>query len=398
MTSRVVIAGASIGGIRVASELRQTGYKGELILVDPDPEAPYDRPPLSKQVLLGTWEPARASLGDPVSQWGVDQRIAAATSIDPANRTLGLDTGEDLTYDTLVVATGASPRTLPILPAEGVHSLRTMADCRALRNDLARGGPLVVVGGGFIGAEVASTARAHNLQVTMIDPFPTPMYQTLGTDVGGLLAQLHTDHGVNVLCETSVTHVEGDPRVREVTLSDGRKLTADTVVSGIGVQPNTPWLNGSGLGLDNGLVCDQYCAADHNASIYTVGDVARRYDPTLNQHVRVEHWTNATEQAATVAHNIAHPQQRRLHSAIPYFWSDQHGSKIQLVGHANNDSQVTLIQGCGPQPRLAALYHNEDRLLAAVALDWPRALAAARRALATPLPSAQLLDKLATLA
>lgn len=400
MTARVVIAGAALGGARTAGHLRDRGFDGELVMVDPDPAAPYDRPPLSKQVLTGSWQPGRASLGDPVRQWGVDRRVGAVAEVDPASRTLALDTGESLAYDWLVVATGATPRTLPDpvgRSLDGVHALRTLADCMALRKDLARDGPLVVVGGGFIGAEVASAARTLGVPTTIVDPLPAPMSRALGDEVGALLSELHTSKGVDVHCGVGVDAVTGSRRVEEVVLEDGRALPADSVVVGIGVTPNTGCLDSSGLRIDDGVVCDQYCAADEAGTVYAVGDVARWYNTAAGRHIRIEHWSNATEQAATVAHNIAHPQRRRAHVAVPYFWSDQHGAKIQLVGHVDATSEVQMLRRPGGKDRLVAVYHHDDALRAALTVNWPRGLAAARRAIAARTSTTHLLDELTSM-
>ncbi|MGH3326403.1 MAG: NAD(P)/FAD-dependent oxidoreductase [Streptomycetales bacterium] len=398
MSGRVVVVGNSIGGTRVAAELRSAGFEGQIVMVDPDPAAPYDRPPLSKQVLLGTWEPERASLGDPEAQWGVEVRHAAASRLDAAAHRIELDTGVSVTYDRLVVASGATPRRLPgPVPAEGVHVLRTMDDCLALRADIARGGPLVVIGGGFIGAEVAASARAQGLEVTIVEALPAPMAHVLGPEVGALVAELHAEHGVAVRCGLSVQQLEGRPRVTRVVLSDGTALDADCVALGIGVVPNTGWVAGSGLKVDNGLVCDAYCAADPEGSVYAVGDVSRWYDRGAGRHVRVEHWTNATEQARTVAHNIVHPGARRAHAGLPYFWSDQQGAKIQLVGHVDPGCGVDIVRGDAKRRRVAVLYREGDALRAALTVNWPRALAAARGTMVKGGTTAEVHGRLAEL-
>jgi 3-phenylpropionate/trans-cinnamate dioxygenase ferredoxin reductase subunit len=345
MTERVVIVGASVGGVRTAAQLRAAGFAGEMVLVGPEAADPYDRPPLSKQVLRGSWTPERASLGDPAHQWGAKVHTASAVGLDPARRKVELDSGETLSYDRLVIATGAAARQLPGPPLAGVHVLRTMRDCLALRADLARGGPLVVIGGGFIGAEVASTARALGLRVTIVEGLPTPMARVLGEETGRMLTLLHTAHGVRVRCGVAVAGLGGTSRVEDVVLSDGRRLPADVVAVGIGVTPNTSWLDGSGLEIRDGVMVDQFLAANEDRSVYAVGDVARWYDARLRRHVRVEHWTNATEQARTVADNILRPEEPIAHTALPYFWSDQHGAKIQLVGHVDPALATTVIEG-----------------------------------------------------
>ncbi|WP_162466919.1 FAD-dependent oxidoreductase [Streptomyces taklimakanensis] len=384
---RVVIVGASVGGSRVASGLRQAGYTGSIALVDPDPDAPYDRPPLSKQVLAGDWTPDRASLGG-AEQWRAEWHTAAAAALDPARRVLRLDTGDELEYDRLVLACGAAPRTLPDMPRRGVHLLRTLADCHALRADLDRigsGGRLVVVGGGFIGAEVASTARSRGIGTTVVEALPAPLSGLLGEEVARELALLHEDNGVRLLCGVSVAGLVGDPVVTGVTLTDGRTLPADAVVVGIGVRPNTDWLAGSGVALDDdgGVLCDEHCAVDADRTVYAIGDVARCHDPLLRRHLRVEHWTNAVEQADVVVRGIVGPAPVAYRHEF-FVWSDQYGGKITLLGRPDPGDDVTVVRGAGPLRRFAVAYRRGARLGAALTVNWPKALVAARRSLAAP--------------
>ncbi|MEU3618007.1 FAD/NAD(P)-binding oxidoreductase [Streptomyces sp. NPDC006872] len=392
---RVVIVGGSVGGVRTVSELRDAGFSGDITLVDPEATAPYDRPPLSKQVLLGEWKPEKAFFGNPAELWNARCVEDRASRFDPVAHEVTLESGTRLRYDKLVIATGARPRTLLGADVEGVHVLRTMADCLALRRSLSRGGPLVVVGGGFIGAEVASSARALGVAATIVEALPTPMHRVLGDEVGELMAALHRRNGVDVRCGVGVAELESEGRVGAVRLTDGSLIPADTVVVGIGVTPNTEWLEESGIELDNGVVCDEYCAAAGVDDVYALGDVARRFDVQTGRYVRVEHWANATEQANTVAHNLVHPRERRTHRATPYFWSDQHGAKLQLVGRAEADAKATVIERRGPKERLAAIYHDGDRLLGAFTVNWPRALATARGSIDDGATAAELIDQLA---
>ncbi|GAA2947644.1 NAD(P)/FAD-dependent oxidoreductase [Kitasatospora cinereorecta] len=386
---RVVIVGASVGGIRVADGLRQAGHTGPIALVDPDPDAPYDRPPLSKQILSGAWSPDRASLGDP-AQWQAERHIAAAAGLDPVDRVLRLDTGGELHYDRLVLACGATPRALPGMPRRGVYTLRTLADSLELRARLDRmadagAGHLVVAGGGFVGAEVASTARSRGIGVTMVEAQPAPLSGLLGEEVAAELALLHTDNGVRLLCGTSVTSLTGEPDVTGVELSDGTTLSADAVVAGVGVRPATDWLAGSGLALtdDGGVLCDEFCAADAERTVFAVGDVARCRDPLLDRHVRVEHWTNAVEQAAVAVRNILGPQPV-AHRHELFVWSDQYGGKIALTGRPEPGAEVTVVRADGPRRRFAVAYHRGPVLCAALTVNWPKALMAARRSMGTP--------------
>lgn len=395
----ILVVGASVGGIHTLAGLRTAGFRGTITLVDPEAANPYDRPPLSKQVLMGTWTPERASLGDPVARW--DARIVAepAAGLDATAHEVVLASGRRLGYDALVIATGASPRQLPGARYSGVHVLRSMSDCLALRRSLASGGPLVVVGGGFIGAEVASSARAQGIPVTIVETLPTPMYQILGPAAGATLASLHERNGVDLRCGTAVRELVGDDdRVRAVALADGTLLRADTILVGIGVAPNTSWLANSGIHVDDGVVCDEYCAANGVPDVYAVGDVARWYDQVAGDHIRVEHWTNTTAQATTVAGNLVHSDQRQAYVSRPYFWSDQHGVKIQLVGHPVPDSTATVVRQGTRTERIAVIYHDGDQLRAGLTINWPRALVALRFALDNQVAAHDLLTQLDGLA
>lgn len=395
--NHIVVVGGSVGGVRTVAELRAAGFSGEITLVDPQATAPYDRPPLSKQVLVGAWEPEKASLGDPGARWQARMIEERAAALDPGTRVVTLESGARLSYDKLVIATGAVPSMLPGAEIGGVHCLRTMVDCLHVREGFARGGPVVVVGGGFIGAEVASSARARGIAATMVEALPVPMSRVLGNEVGELLADLHRRHGVDVRCGAGVAALEGTGRVSAVRLTDGSRIAADTVVVGIGVSPDTSWLGGSGIALDDGVVCDEYCAVQGADDIYALGDVARWFDVRVGRLVRVEHWTNAAEQAATVAHNLVHPDQRRVHRAVPYFWSDQHGVKLQLVGYAASDSTVTLVKQEAPHRRVAAIYHDGEEIRAGFTLNWPRAVATVRAALRDQATATALLDQLSAM-
>lgn len=379
----VVVVGASVGGSRLAAGLRETGHTGRITLVDPDPDAPYDRPPLSKQILAGDWDAERASLGDP-ARWDAAHVVAAAAALDTGQRRLHLDDGTRLGYDRLVLACGAAPRTLPGMPRGGVHVLRTLADCHRLRAglDRARHGRLVVVGGGLIGAEVASTARARGMDVTVVEALPAPLSGLLGEEVAAELALLHADNGVRLLTGTGVTALLGEPDVTGVALTDGRVLPADVVVVGIGVRPATGWLAGSGVPLhdDGGILCDAYGAADAGRTVYAVGDAARWYDPLLARHVRVEHWTNAVEQADAVARSITGPEP--VPSGGEFFvWSDQYGGKITVLGRPGPDDDITVVRAGGGRRRFAVAYRRGTRLAAVLTVNWPKALLTARRAL-----------------
>lgn len=379
-----VVVGSSIGGVRTAQALRAAGFPGDLVLVGEEPQLPYDKPPLSKSLLAG------AETADDVLLFGADAAQAAqvrlllgrrATRLDVAAGELHLDDGERLAYDDVVVATGAQARPSPWGPRPGVHVLRTLGDAEALRSDLLAGGHLVIVGAGFIGAEVAATARALGLDVTMVDPLEVPMARLLGPEVGGLFAGLHGRHGVATAFGVGVEAIEGRRGALRVALTDGRVLLAATVVVGIGAVPNDGWLASSGLLVDDGLVCDEHCRAIGSPRVYGVGDVARWWHLRHGERVRVEHWTNAVEQAAAVAHNITFPEDPRPYTPVEYVWSDQYDWKIQIAGRTGRSRPEILGDPAGP--RFAVLYGDGDGPLAGlVTVNWPKALVAGRRALA----------------
>ncbi|WP_255951189.1 NAD(P)/FAD-dependent oxidoreductase [Streptomyces odontomachi] len=392
----VVIVGSSIAGVRAAQALRTEGHQGRIVLVGAESELPYDKPPLSKQFLSGTRDQAGIGLltSAEAATAGIALRLgAAATHLDPAAHRVRLADGTELGYDTCVLATGAAARPAPWLTAGGVHVLRTLGDGHALRRDLAQGGTghVVVVGGGFIGAEVAATARRLGHDVTVVDPLPLPMARVLGPEVGAHLAALHRRHGVATRFGTGVRSVTGGTGDLRVELADGTVLAARTVVVGIGAVPNDTWLASSGLRLDDGVLCDAYCRARGVPDVFAAGDVARWYHPGHGAHVRVEHWTNAVEQAAQVAHNITHPEAMRPYAPVEYVWSDQYDFKIQIVGRPAGPAPDAPVPGDpvligrweGEDARAAALYGDADgRLRAAATVNWPRALLDCRRLVA----------------
>jgi len=404
MTGTVAIVGASVGGVRTAQALRAEGHRGPIVLIGAEPHLPYDKPPLSKQFLAGAWDHDRLALlteADAAAD-GIELRLGvAATGLDRAGRTVELADGTRVGYDTLVVATGATARPSPWPAESGVHVLRSLEDGEGLRAALAETGPVVVVGGGFIGAEVAATAHAAARPVTIVDPLPAPIARVLGDEVGRLVSDVHRRHGVTTRFGTGVRDVVGHAGALEVTLTDGTVLRAGTVVVGIGAEPAVDWLAGSGLELDNGLVCDEYCRAVGHPEIFGVGDVARWFHPHHGEHVRVEHWTNAVEQAACVAHNITHPETPVAYRPTEYVWSDQYDWKIQIAGRPSRAAGLDLVgDPSSDPPRFAALYRGEHgELSAAVTVNWPKLLVAARRLITAGTPYEEglsVLDKLIT--
>jgi NADPH-dependent 2,4-dienoyl-CoA reductase/sulfur reductase-like enzyme len=385
MSPTTVVVGSSVAGVRTAQALRATGYPGDVVLVGEEPALPYDKPPLSKALLAGTASTEDIALL--TEQGAADARIRlvlgrAAIRLDVAARVVELADGERLAYDDLVIATGARARPSPWGELPGVHVLRTLDDATALRADLLRGGPLVVIGAGFIGAEVAATARAMGVDVTVVDPAPVAMSRVLDPAVARLFGLLHERQGVATRFGVGVTGLDRTEGALHVRLADGGTLPAGAVVVGIGAVPNDGWLASSGLRIDDGVVCDRFSRAVDAPRIHAVGDVARWFHPRHDALVRVEHWTNAVEQAACVAHNITHPEDLRAHSPVEYVWSDQYDWKIQLAGRTGGADHVT-VDGADPTRSFAVLYAGTGGLLAgAVTVNWPRALVICRRALA----------------
>ncbi|HEY6494701.1 MAG TPA: FAD-dependent oxidoreductase [Trebonia sp.] len=385
--SRVVVVGASVAGIRAAQALRSGGFDGDVVVAGAEDVTPYDKPPLSKQLISG--ESTAEDIG--LLSGGADFELRlgrAATGLDPDARLVTLAGGERLGYDALVIATGVRARTLPGAAGDLVTTVRELRDSTALRARVAAGDPVVVIGGGFIGAEVAAAARTCGCAVTIVEQHPAPFARVLGAATGGLVTALHEAHGVTVLAGATVTAVEAVPSGGAlVRLADGRSLAAGTVVAGIGCVPNTDWLAGSGLPLEDGVLTDERCAvrrsadADGTGAIYAIGDVARWYDVADGVSRRVEHWTSAVEQASLVAHQVLHPDQPRTHASVPYFWSDQYDRKIQMVGRASDGDTVEVLRCATPAgDRDVAIYSRAGRFTAAVTFGWPRASVAARQA------------------
>ncbi len=402
MRHGVVIVGSSVAGVRAARALRAEGYQGRVTLVGEEPGLPCDRPPLSKQVLTGAWAPERAGLltAQTAQDDGIELRLGApALALDTDVRRVLLADGDLLPYDDLVIATGAAPRPSPWRPGSGVYQLRTLADSLALKERFAAGGAVVMIGGGFIGAETAAAARAAGCAVTIVDPVPVPMARATGAVVGELLAGLHGRHGVDARFGVGVEAVTGQAGDLTVTLSDGTTLRAGTVVVGIGAVPNDSWLGGSGLVVADGVVCDTHLAAAGAERVFAAGDVARWPHPELAAPVRSEHWTNAADQARCVAHNIAHPDAPEAYRPSDYVWSDQYTWKVQVAGQrANAATEWVVGTPAGDRPQVMVVHADAaGRLCAVVCLNWPRAFVRCRRLLDERASAVQARDLLAAL-
>ncbi|MCX5329121.1 MULTISPECIES: NAD(P)/FAD-dependent oxidoreductase [unclassified Streptomyces] len=380
----VAVVGASLAGLSAARSLRKQGYDGRLVVIGDELHRPYDRPPLSKEFLAGTLGETELSLEagdeDLRAEWLLGTR---AVGLDRTDRAVRLADGREVRADGIVIATGAAARTLPGSEGlAGVHTLRTLDDARALRDELARGGRLVVIGGGFIGAEVASTAYALGLDVTVVEVAPTPLAAPLGETMGAVVSALHTDHGVRLLCGVGVKGLSGESRVDAVLLEDGRSVPADIVVVGVGARPCVEWLAGSGVELDNGVKC----GADGRttlAGVVAVGDCANWYDPRAGFHRRVEHWTGARERPdAAIATLLAGGAVEPGVPRPPYFWSDQYGVKIQFVGHAAAADSVTVEAGTADGRDVLAVYRRAGDPVAVLGMNQPRLFTRWRKQLA----------------
>ena len=385
MLQRIAIVGASLAGLRAAERLRDRGFDGELTLIGDEPHRPYDRPPLSKQVLQGAWEPDQTFFRkkDGYDALALDMRLGVrAVALDLRARRVALADGTLADYDRLIIATGARVRTLSdIAPRTGLFTLRGLDDAIVLRRALMDAPHVAIVGAGFIGLEVAASCRARGLPVTVIESLPVPLSPILGPTFGAIVAAMHRDHGVDLRTGVVVTDVLGESRVAGVALSDGSRIDADVVVVGIGVTPNTEWLEHSGLTIDNGIVCNG--SGEAAPDVYAAGDVARVANRWHGDSPRIEHWTNAVEQAVHVAENaLAGPEASTRFSSVPYFWSDQYDRKIQFIGAARPHDEMVIVDGSLADRRLTALYRRDDRVVACLAVNQPLALIKYRKLLA----------------
>ena len=380
MPRNVAIVGASAAGLTAAEALRRRGYDGALTLIGDETHLPYDRPPLSKQVLAGTWKPEKVLLRDEQALASLDATLLlgqSATALDITARRVQLGGGGTVGYDALVIATGVTPRRLPGTDLAGIHLLRTLDDTLALRAHLLTGPKVVVVGAGFLGAEAAAAARQMSLDVTLVDPAPVPMHRQFGSRIGGLIAELHRDHGAVVRCGVGVSRfVAAEGRVVAVELDDSSLLEADLVLVAVGSAPATGWLDGSGLPLGNGVECDDRCQAA--PGIYAAGDVACWYNPLFETRMRLEHRMNATEQAIAVAGNLLGDD--KPFAPLPFFWTDQYDTKIQAYGIFPPDAESRIISGDVGDRKFVAAFGHYDTVTGV--LGWncsPRELRALRQ-------------------
>ena len=384
--SRVVIVGASVAGTRTAQALRAEGHDGEIVLIGDEAELPYDKPPLSKGFLAGTVSSESLTLFTRKSAEAMDVQLLLsrrATGLNVRSRCVEFENDQPLEYDHVVAATGARARPSPWGQHPGVHQLRTLRDAEQLRAGLTSGGPLVVVGGGLIGSEVASTAQSLGVTVTLVDPLAHPMSRILDFEFGEWFLNVYKRHGVQAKFGVSVEGIQKEEGHLRVKLSDGEELEAANVLVGIGAEPNDDWLRRSGVSVDSGLICDQYCRSVDTPGVYGVGDVTRWSPPDRREAIRLEHWTNAVEQAVCVAYNITHPCELRPYAPVEYVWSDQYGLKIQIVGRAIGSLRRAIVGDWAEGNRFAVLYSEDGQTLTgAVVINWPRGLVESRRAVA----------------
>ncbi len=379
----IVVVGGSLAGIRTAEALRRKGFAGRLSFVGEENEKPYDRPPLSKELLRGDREPDQIRLTKPekFDELELDLHLGVrAESLDPKEKRVTLAGGATLDYDGLVIATGASARPLPGAPdLDALFTLRTLDDALAIRAALEGSPRVVVVGAGFIGAEVAATCRRRGLEVTLVEPLPSPMARVLASDIGAVCADAHRDEGVDLRLGVGVEDVLGSGRVERVRLSDGKEIPADVVVVGIGAVPNTAWLEGSGLEVGDGVICDATCAA-RAPGVVAVGDVARWHHESYGETIRIEHWTNAVEQADAAAERLlAGDGEVPPFAPVPFVWSDQYDLKIQAAGRLSPDDEMIVAHGSLEERRFVALFGRDGKLSGALAMNRVRQLMGYRR-------------------
>jgi 3-phenylpropionate/trans-cinnamate dioxygenase ferredoxin reductase subunit len=378
----VLIVGGGAAGLAAVETLRSEGYAGALTMVCAEPELPYDRPPLSKQVLTGAWDAERTRFREAAhyAQLGVRLVRGQAGALDADGRTVYLSDGYPLRFDGLIIATGVRPRRLPAgHELAGVHVLRDHPDVAALRAAFAGTPRVVIVGGGFLGLEVAAAARGLGLDVTVIEPLAQPMIRQVGPMIGAEVARLHREHGVDLRTGVGVTELMGDGGVLTgVALTDGSVVPAECALVAIGAAPATEWLGTSGLTIGDGVECDQFCRAA--PGIYAAGDVASWVNPRYQRRMRIEHRMNATEQGSAAAVNLLKGDVQPF-APLPYFWSDQYDVKIQVHGHRVDDAEAAIEEGSPADGKFVALYRSEGAPTAVLGWNSPARLIRYRKLL-----------------
>lgn len=382
-----MVVGASLAGLRAVETLRREGFTGRLVLVGAEAHLPYDRPPLSKELLAGDWEHDQIVLRrTPYEDLDLELRLGvAARSLDLDRRVVTLAEGTELAFDGLVIATGSTPRTLPGQPdLDGVFTLRTIDDCHRLRARFDAGPRVCVIGAGFIGSEVAATCRKRGLDVTVLEALPQPMVRGVGAVLGEVLGGLHRDHGVDLRCGVAVEAIEGSGSVERVLLGDGDVVDSDVVLVAVGVVPETRWLEGSGLTLDNGVVCDDTLLAA--PGVVAAGDVARWPNRCFDGEVmRIEHWTNAAEQGVYAGDRllrVARDEPAEPFAPVPFVWSDQYDVKIQCAGRFGGEDRMEIVHGTLEARRFVAIFERGGRISGVLGFSEPRRVMQYRRLVA----------------
>ena len=408
--AHIAVVGGSLAGLRAVETLRTDGFTGDITVVNAEDTAPYDRPPLSKKFLSGEWEADRIQLRktSDIEELGATWLNATqATALNVATHELTLNTSSVLNYDACIIATGGIARELPKQPqARGIHQLRTLHDAQALREELQPGKKLVVIGAGFIGLEAAATAVARGCTVTVVEGLPAPLIRGLGEEMGRAATAIHASQGVNIRCNVRVQGIETNANsVTGVRISDATGesvVPADVVLVGIGVAPATQWLDGSGLTVNDGVVCDAHLQAA--PGVFAAGDVARWENglySDLEPTMRVEHWTTAAEQGAHAARNaLAHINNTPLapYSAVPFFWSDQFTSRIQFLGRSTDAEEIRVVAGSVDEGKFAAAYMRAGRLVGVLGVSMPKVVMPSRKLLEVHTPWEVALEHYAGLA
>jgi 3-phenylpropionate/trans-cinnamate dioxygenase ferredoxin reductase subunit len=360
-----VIVGASLAGAKAAETLRDEGFDGRLLLVGAEDARPYERPPLSKDYLRGEVGREKVYVHDEgfYGERDIELRLGrTAVGLDTSARELTLDDGERLRYGRLLLTTGAEPRRLPIPGAalDGVLYLRSIEDSDALRGRLDRGGTVVIIGAGWIGAEVAASARQRGLDVTVLDPLSVPLERVLGAEVGAVYRDIHTDHGVQLLMGAGVDAFEGATSVERVRTDDGRLLDCDLVVVGVGVRPRTELAEPAGIAVENGILVDEHLQTSV-PGVFAAGDVANAHHPLYRERIRVEHWANALHQGPVAARTmLGHTD---AYDRLPYFFSDQYDVGMEYVGFAREWDRV-VFRGDPASREFIAFWMTGDRVVA----------------------------------